>query len=255
MYKNLRKFITELASENMREDKRKLDEFREIGITKGISKKAEGSARIRIGKTDVMVGIKMAVGEPFSDRPKEGVLMTGAEFLPMANPEFEPGPPSENAIELARVVDRGIRESKMVDLKSLFIEAGKVWMVYVDIYVINDDGNLIDASSLGAIAALQDAKMPGYKDGMADYEKRTKKGLPITVVPTTTSITRIGEHFFVDTNRNEEKIMDTRLTVTVSDSNRHAMQKSGEGTLKQDQVIRMVETAFKKRKELLKVLK
>jgi exosome complex RNA-binding protein Rrp42 (RNase PH superfamily) len=41
----------------------------------------------------------------------------------------------------------------------------------------------------------------------------------------------------------------------VSDSNIHAMQKSGEGTLKQDQVIRMVETAFKKRKELLKVLK
>ena len=31
-----------------------------------------------------------------------------------------------------------------------------------DIYSINDDGNLLDAANLGAIAALKTAKMPKY---------------------------------------------------------------------------------------------
>lgn len=254
MYKKLRNFVTELASNNLREDQRKLDEFRKIEITRGISNKAEGSARVRMGKTDVMVGVKIGVGEPFPDRPKEGVLMTVAEFLPMASPEFEPGPPQEDAIELARVVDRGIRESGMIDIEKLFIEKGKVWMVFVDVYIMNEDGNLVDASALGAVAALKDAKMPGYKDGMADYKNRTKKGLPITITPTTTTISKIGEHLFIDTTRNEEKVADTSLTVTVSDKNIHSIQKSGEGTLKKEGVIEMVGMAFKKRKELLKVL-
>ncbi len=254
MYKNLRKFVIELAEKNKRRDRRKLDEHRKIEIEKDISKKAEGSAKVKFGNTEVMVGVKMAVGEPFPDRPDEGILMTNAEFLPMANPEFEPGPPGENAIELARVVDRGIRESKMIDLKKLFIEEGKVWMVYVDIYIINDDGNLIDAAALGAVVALKNAKIPGYKNGEVDYEKRTNKNLPITTIPTTTTITRIGNHFFIDTTKEEEQVMDARLTVTVTDEHIHAMQKSGEGTLTKEQILNIVETSFKRRKELLKVL-
>ena len=39
---------------------------------------------------------------------------TDIELLPMAFPTFESGPPSEQAIEYSRVVDRGIRESKML---------------------------------------------------------------------------------------------------------------------------------------------
>ncbi len=254
MDKNLRKFVLELASKNLREDKRKLDELRNIEIITGISNKAEGSARVKIGKTDVMVGVKMSVGSPFSDKPKSGVLMTGAEFLPMASPEFESGPPRANAIELARVVDRGIRESKMIDLEKLYIEEDKVWMVFVDVYIMNHDGNLIDAAALGAIAALKSAKMPGYKDGKPDYETRTN-ALPVKLTPTTTTVSKIGNHFFVDTNQNEEKIVETKLVVTVDDKNIYAMQKSGEGTLKKEQIIEMTEMAFKKRKELLKVLK
>ena len=42
--------------------------------------------------------------------------------MPLADPTAEPGPPGEDVIELARVVDRGIRESGMVDLKQLVLE-------------------------------------------------------------------------------------------------------------------------------------
>ena len=47
------------------------------------------------------------------------------ELVPFASPMFESGPPREDAIELARVVDRGIRHSEIVDKKKLCITPGK----------------------------------------------------------------------------------------------------------------------------------
>jgi len=51
--------IREYLKENKRFDKRKTDEFRELIIEKNISKKAEGSVRVRLGKTEVLVGVKV----------------------------------------------------------------------------------------------------------------------------------------------------------------------------------------------------
>ena len=108
--------IINLAVNDKREDGRELDEYRDISIETDVISKAEGSARVKIGDTQVIVGIKPQIGAPFPDTPDLGVLMTNCEMLPMADPTFEPGPPSEDSIELARVVDRGIRESELVDL-------------------------------------------------------------------------------------------------------------------------------------------
>jgi exosome complex component RRP42 len=94
------------------------------------------------------------------DTPNDGVLTVNAELAPIASPSFETGPPDENSVELARIVDRGIRESKMIDTEKLCIEPGKkVFVVFVDIYVLNHDGNLIDASAISALSALLTSKM------------------------------------------------------------------------------------------------
>src|SRR4030066_1930553 len=136
-------------------DGRGLTDYREFTIEEGLIERAEGSARIRLGKTEVLVGVKIETGEPFPDTPNDGVLTVNAELVPFASPNFEPGPPDENSIELARIVDRGIRESHMIDTSKLCIEPGKnVFVVFVDVYVLNHDGNLIDASALAAVAAL-----------------------------------------------------------------------------------------------------
>ena len=47
--------------------------------------------------------------QPYRDRPNEGTLAIYTEFSPMADPSFEAGRPGESAIELGRVVDRGLR--------------------------------------------------------------------------------------------------------------------------------------------------
>src|SRR3989338_5346357 len=163
MIRVVRDHIRSLAEKGAREDGRDFLEYRKpIKIEYGVSSKsAEGSARVTIGDTEVVAGVKLEVGEPFPDTPDEGVLMVGAELLPLSNPEFESGPPSIDSIELARIIDRGIRESKCIDFSKLCIKKGeKVWMVFIDIYPINDSGNLFDAASLAALAALKDAKFP-----------------------------------------------------------------------------------------------
>ncbi|HHH80294.1 MAG TPA: RNA-binding protein, partial [Thermoplasmatales archaeon] len=107
-------YLNKLAEQKKRIDGRAFDEYRKISIETNIVRKAEGSARVKIGNTQVLAGIKMDVGEPYSDSPESGVLTTSAELIPMASPDFEAGPPREDAIELARVVDRGIRESEVI---------------------------------------------------------------------------------------------------------------------------------------------
>src|SRR5512147_184268 len=162
------KQIEALLEKGKRLDGRTLTDYREIKIEQGLIEKAEGSAQVFLGKTQVLVGIKVETGEPFPDTPNEGVMTVNAEFVPLASPNYEPGPPDENSIELARIVDRGIRESKAIDNEKLCIEPGKkVFVVFVDVYVLNHDGNLIDASAMAAMSALMNTKIPNYeiKDG------------------------------------------------------------------------------------------
>ncbi|PIZ53690.1 RNA-binding protein, partial [Candidatus Woesearchaeota archaeon CG_4_10_14_0_2_um_filter_33_10] len=122
--------ILNFLEKGIRFDGRKLDEYRQIKVEKGFSENAEGSARVTIGDTIVFAGVKLSVGEPYPDTPNEGTMMINAELMPLSNPDFEPGPPAIQAIELARVVDRGIRESGTIDTKKLCIKKEeKVWSI------------------------------------------------------------------------------------------------------------------------------
>jgi exosome complex component RRP42 len=223
-------YIKKLFENNMRIDNRKFEEFRKIEIQTGIIERAEGSARIRMGNTQIIVGVKLSVGEPFPDTPDEGVLIVNAELSPAASPEFEAGPPDENAIELARVVDRAIRESHCIDLQKLCITPNEaVWNVNVDIQVIDYDGNLIDAACLASVAALLDAKIPKYENGEIDYEHREGK-LPIVDMPVHVTIYKISDKLFVDATGEEESAIDARISIaTTKDGKICAVQKGGKG--------------------------
>ena len=230
----VRDHIHRLADHGKRIDGRGFDEVRPISIEKGLIGTAEGSARVKLGKTDVLVGVKVDIGEPFSDRPKDGVLLTGAELKPMASPEFESGPPRPNAIELARVVDRGIRESKMFALDKLCIDPGKkVWMVFVDVQAIDFDGNLFDASSIAALAALTTTTIRASK-----FDQGEDFPLPIEHYPVSCTIVKIGDVLMVDPSLQEEHVANARLTISMDeDGNIRAMQKGFKGAFTYDELM------------------
>ena len=225
--------ILELLEQGKRIDGRALDEPREIIIEINAIPKANGSARVRLGDIEVLCGVKIQPDRPFPDMGDKGIFMCTAELLPLSHPTVETGPPQAPVIELARVVDRGIRESHMVDVSQLVIEKDKsVVGVFADIVVIDYDGNLFDACSYSATAALLTSKTPKWT--MVDDEVTLVEGgespLPTTTIPVSVTMGKIGNHIIVDPNGDEWDCMDARVTITSdSDGNICALQKGGSG--------------------------
>lgn len=248
-------YVRKLIEENMRINTRGFEDFREVKIEKDVIKTAEGSAKVLIGNTHVLVGVKLSVGEPFTDIPDEGVLIVNTELVPVASPTFEPGPPNENAIEIARVIDRGIRESKCIDLEKLCIEPGKeVWMVNIDIYVLDHDGNLIDAGALGAITALLNTKMPKYEDKKVLYGEYSGK-LPMKDVPIAVTIGKISNKLLIDPNLEEEDALEARITVATNKKGEIcALQKGGNDYFTTDELEKAMDLSILKGKELRKMI-
>ncbi|MFO8015911.1 MAG: exosome complex protein Rrp42 [Candidatus Woesearchaeota archaeon] len=257
MNESLKKHLHDSLVKGLRHDKRGLDEYRKITVETGISKSAEGSARVKIGETEVLAGVKLSVGTPYPDRPDEGCLMVDAELLPLSSPDFEAGPPGIDDIELARVVDRGVREAKTIDMKKLCIEKGeKVWSVSIDICTVNDAGNLLDASALAAVAALKDTKLPKYDGVEIDYKEHTDEGLPLTKIPVAATVYKIGDSLLVDPLLEEEKVYDAKLTVTTTkDGIICALQKGGETPLTIESIRDMIDMGMKSGGKILELVK
>ncbi|WNY28280.1 Ribonuclease PH [Methanimicrococcus stummii] len=240
-------FIHNLIVEGKRADGRDFREMRDISVQTHVIAKAEGSAYVKYGETKILVGIKLQKGTPFPDSPNSGIIMTGMELNPLASPNFEAGPPKEEAIEMSRIVDRGIRESHSIDLEKLCIREGElVWMVFVDISVINDAGNIVDASALASIAALLTTTVPA--DDANGFESIP---LPMQNIPVGVTVASIDNTLILDPSLDEENVCDTKLTIiTENEGALSGMQKSGAEPLLPETVIEMVNLAREKGAEI-----
>lgn len=249
--------MKELLTKGKRLDGRRVDQFREIEIQKNIIEKANGSSLVSLGNTQVMAGVKVSTGPPFPDTPNKGLLVVNAEVLPLASAYAEVGPPDENAIELARVVDRGVRESEMIDLEKLCIIEGKlVYSVFVDVNILNIDGNLFDATSFAVVSALRTTKIPKYE---VQNDKPIPTGetipLPVRKTPISVTLARIEDVLLVDPNSEEEAVMDARITFATDDEgNICAGQKGEPGSLSPEQVMEAARIAVEKGKEIRSII-
>ena len=251
-----KKKIESCLNAGKRLDGRKSDEYREISVEEGISLNSASAVRVKFGKTEVLAGVHLALAAPYPDSPDEGTFMTGVELHPMASGQFDIGRPGINAIEMARVIDRGIRESGFIDFKGLCIKEGeKVWQVFVDIVAINDDGNLLDVAGLAAVIALGKARMPIYNEeepaarGIPSKEGTkvpvssgkvdgySEKGIPLDKDVLSFSMTfhKVGNVIVADVSKEEEEISKFRLTIAIGDNEGipriTAMQKGKSGTI------------------------
>lgn len=252
-----RDHIAAFIQKGERPDGRKIDDIRPVKADLGLIEKAEGSARVGLGSTLVLAGVKADIGAPFPDTPDQGVLTVNAEFLPLASPSFDPGPPDENSIELARVVDRSLRESKAIDLEKLCVIPGKkVWVLWVDVYILDHDGNLIDASTMAGLLALMTAKISKTKVKGDVVEKLEDKiPVPIQDKPISITFAKINGSMIPDPGLDEEQAMECRLTVTYDENgNVCAMQKGIGGTLSVEEIKDAVNRASKLSEGLRKQL-
>ncbi|KAL6046303.1 3'-5'-exoribonuclease [Balamuthia mandrillaris] len=253
---NERDFILASLLESRRVDGRGLFDFRALRLTFGHE---PGHCQLQLGQTRIYVVVSCQVVEPYADRPTEGFFHFNTEFSPMADPLFEGGRPSEGAIELGRIVERGLRESRAIDTEALCIKAGEsVWAIRCDIHVLDNGGNLIDSASIATMAALLHFRRPDVTiDGdnviVHPFSEREPVPLSIHHVPicVTFGFFQQGQYLVVDPSWKEEQVMEGRMTVIL---NTHkeicGVQKGGGTPLDLDTILRCNNIAAVKVAEL-----
>ncbi|MCD6312527.1 MAG: exosome complex protein Rrp42 [Thaumarchaeota archaeon] len=251
--KIMRNKVYNLLLQNKRIDGRHPKELRPISIQTNLLSKAEGSALVSMGSTKILTGIKIELGTPFPDRPDEGTFTVNAELLPLASTSFEPGPPDERGVELARVVDRSIREGGVLDLKKLcLVEGEKVYIIFIDIYVLDYDGNYFDPSLISALAALATAKIPRYEIVDGKPQKTEEYfSLELNSLPFTVMVGVLGERFLVDPQMEEEKVLDVSMIIgTDEKGNITCIQKNSPGQVPISLMDEILETVIEKTGEI-----
>jgi exosome complex component RRP42 len=248
--------ILTFLSRGTRVDERSFDSPREINIKTDLIPNANGSSYVELGKTKVLAGIKVEPGTPFPDTPQEGNLIVSVEFLPHASPVFEPGPPDERAVELARIIDRSLRDVRAIDLSKMVITPGrKVWNIFIDIYVVDYDGNMIDASSIATMLALLTAKIPKVsttETGEIIISEEKSENIPVKKKVVTATIAKItddntgNKYYIADPSLEEEMIADTLVTIAFSEDGLiTGIQKSGLSSIYSDDIPKILNMSRK----------
>ncbi|NAZ27220.1 MAG: exosome complex protein Rrp42 [Thermogladius sp.] len=252
--------IIKMLKKGERVDNRGLHDYRSISVSIGIIGKAEGSALVKLGGTQVIAGVKAELGSPYEDRPNEGVLQVHAEFVPLASPSFEPGPPNEEAIEVARVIDRSLREPRAIELSKLIVQPGRLaWVIYDDVYVIDHDGNILDAGMIASMIALAVTKLPKLdisSEGVKINRDVKETPLPLNTLVTTITMGVLGDILVVDPSLEEESVLDTFISISVDEKGRIVgLQKRGLKSITPKTLDSAVEIALKKGDQVLSFIR
>ncbi|KAL7227194.1 hypothetical protein ACSBR1_022121 [Camellia fascicularis] len=233
---NEKKFIETALLSDLRVDGRRPFDYRRLTIKFG---REDGSSEVQLGQTHVMGFVTSQLVQPYRDRPNEGSLSIFTEFSPMADPSFEAGRPGEAAVELGRIIDRGLRESRAVDMESLCVIAGKLaWAIRLDLHILDNGGNLVDTANIAALAALMTFRRPectlGGEDGqeVIIHQPEVREPLPLIIhhLPIAVTFGFFGNDSIVviDPTHNEEAVMSGRMIATLNtNGDVCAIQKAG----------------------------
>ncbi|ESQ44029.1 hypothetical protein EUTSA_v10005979mg [Eutrema salsugineum] len=261
---NESKFVETALQSELRVDGRGLYDYRKLTIKFG---KEYGSSEVQLGQTHVMGFVTAQLVQPYKDRPNEGSLSIFTEFSPMADPSFEPGRPGESAVELGRIIDRGLRESRAVDTESLCVLAGKmVWSVRIDLHILDNGGNLVDAANIAALAALMTFRRPDCTVGGENsqdviiHSPEEREPLPLIIhhipIAFTFGFFNKGNIVVMDPTYVEEAVMCGRMTVTVNaNGDICAIQKPGEEGVNQSVILHCLRLASSRAAATTKIIR
>ncbi|KAK4276263.1 hypothetical protein QN277_019231 [Acacia crassicarpa] len=252
---NEKKFIETALLSELRVDGRRPFDYRKLTIKFG---REDGSSEVQLGQTHVMAFVTAQLVQPYRDRPNEGSLSIYTEFSPMADPSYEPGRPGEFAVELGRIIDRGLRESRAVDTESLCVLSGKlVWAVRIDIHILDNGGNLVDAANIAALASLLTFRRPecslGGEDGqqVVVHPPEVREPLPLIVhhlpIAVTFGFFSNENIMVIDPIHLEEFVMTGRMTATLNaNGDVCAVQKAGGEGISQRLIMHCLQLAHVK---------
>ena len=180
---------------------------------------------VHLGKTVVCACVAARIEQPMGSRSNEGSLRCVVRDSTLLSGRKQAGEQREVLLMYERFLDRSFKESKAVDLESLCIQSGKyAWYIELQLTVMSDDGNVLDALGYAALAALRVFKRPdveiskGRGMGLKVYSIEEKEGVTMTLhhfpVAVTFALFRKEDG---DTGREEEPSSATSLVVDPTD--------------------------------------
>jgi len=217
-----------------------------------------------MGTTKVLASVTGEIVEPTNDRPNEGQIMFNVDFSPMASPYFDSSRPSPKSVEIARLVERCVKDAGAVDTETLCIVAGqRVWMLRVDVRVLNYDGNMTDCCALAAVAALVYYRRPDItvtSHGVTIHSEEEKDFIPIQLnfwpISNTYAYFTEPDEAVVDPSLSEDLTCDSHITIAMNAQKEVCcIQKPGGSAVSHDIVMGCVMRASQRTKGLVELLK
>ncbi|CAN8000980.1 unnamed protein product [Ixodes pacificus] len=245
-------FIIHGIQENLRCDGRSCLEYRDIELETGVVSNCSGSAHVRLANTDILVGIKAQLETPDPGSTDQGRIEFFVDCTANADPEFEGRGGEDIAAEISSALAQAYRSPKCLDLRSLAVVPGQqVWVLYVDILILECGGSLVDAVSVAVKAALYDLKIPKVSvtvDENGDPEVEVSgdpfdvEKLSIENVPCFITLSKVGQQFILDATQEEQACAVGSLALAVTASGKiAALFKAGTGSLHPENVMDVIE--------------
>lgn len=148
-----------LQYENIRPDGREFLSFRQVSVNVSSVTQADSSAIFKLGNTTIVCGIKAELCCPKPDAPDCGYLIPNVGLTALCSSKYRPGPPSDQAQAMSKMIDDLLTNSGIVDLKDLCVCKDKLsWALYCDLECIDADGSIFDAC-VGALMAALSTRM------------------------------------------------------------------------------------------------
>lgn len=251
----------DLIKSAVRPDGRGQNHHRPLSISFGPD---YGCCLTSIGNSKVMAQVSSNISEPRLTRPSEGVINIRVDLSLLGSCNYDTSRSSKECVQLTRLLHKGIKDARCIDLEALCIISGeKVWHVQVDITVMSHEGNLIEAASIAALAALAHYRRPevSVEDGnviLHSFEMRDPITFTMLHFPFLMKFAFFKEATisFVDPSEDEERFCDGYLIVGANIfKDITLLHISGKSLISKDQILKQCNYAVRRTRALNEELK
>ncbi|KHN00660.1 Exosome complex component RRP42 [Glycine soja] len=229
-------FIQGGIAQDLRCDGRKRLTYRPISVETGVIPQTNGSARVRMGATDVIASVKAELGKPSLLQPDKGKVSIYIDCSSTAEPAFEGRGGDELAAELSNALQHCLLGGKSGEgLFSPYSEDYAFPFMLLHLFNIAvellallfspSDGNLLDALGAAIKAALSNTGIPRVEvaagtsnDEHPEVDVSDEEFLQFDTsrVPVIVTLTKVGRHYIVDATSEEESQMSSGVSISVN---------------------------------------
>ena len=227
-----KKSSIELIVEGKRLDGRNPEDLREIKMSVGELKNADGSARVSFGNTEALVAVygPRSLFPKFLQESDVCLIRTIYSMAPFSVDERKNPAPDRRSIEISKVTKEALSSA-------IFLEEFPRAVIDIYEYIIQADGSTRVTAINAASLALASA------------------GIPMKDLIAACSVGKIGETLIVDLNGKEDNYSESDMAVAMMPSKGLITLLQMDGRLTKDEVMQLLMKAEENIKKIYELQK